>query len=280
MKRFFTKYGLVALAAATTVTVILSLITFFSNNTSLLNNLVGMAAAPFRSASAAVAQWVDGKVRYAQEFDALKEENQELKNQLAEMEEQLRQAERDSEENQRLRELLDLREQRRDLSDMEAATVVERSASNWTSSLTLSKGTAHGVEVGDCAITEEGYLVGIITAAGTNWSTLLTVVDTDSAIGARVFRTGDDAVAHGDFTLMGEGRLKLTYLPADASLLVGDLVVTSGLGDYYPGDLVIGTVEELVIDDTGLAQYAVVKPSAALEDLVQVFIIKSFTIVE
>ena len=62
--------------------------------------------------------------------------------------------------------------------------------------------------------------------------------------------------------------------------MVGDLVVTSGLGGYYPSGLVIGSVEELVVDEGGLAQSAVLRPSARLEDLVQVFIIKSFEIVE
>ena len=280
MKRFFTKYGLLALAAATMVAVTLSLITFFSSNTNVLENIVGVVTSPFRSASAAVAEWVDGKLRYASEFDALKEENQALRTQIAEMEEQLRQAQRDSEVNQRLRELLDLREQRRDLSDFETATVVDRNATNWTASMTLSKGTSSGVEVGDCAITEEGYLVGVISDAGANWSTLLAVTDTDVSIGAQVFRTRDTAVAQGDFTLMQKGRLELTYLPAEANLMVGDLVVTSGLGGYYPSGLVIGSVEELVVDEGGLAQSAVLRPSARLEDLVQVFIIKSFEIVE
>ena len=282
MKRFLTKYGLLALAAATVVAVILSLVTYFSSNTNALENLVGVVASPFRAASAAVAEWVDGKLRYAAEFDALQEENQALKTQIAEMEEELRQARRDSEENQRLRELLDLRERRRDLTDFETATVVERSASNsnWTASMTLSKGTSSGIEVGDCAITEEGFLVGVISDAGTNWSTLLTVVDTDTSIGAQVFRTRDIAVAQGDFALMREGRLTLTYLPAGASLMAGDLVVTSGLGGYYPSGLVIGSVEELVVDEGGLTQSAVLVPSADLEELVQVFVIKSFEIVE
>jgi len=280
VKRFFTKYGLMALAAATAVTVTLSLITFFSSNTNLLENILGTLSAPFRSISTSVAGWVDDKVRFAEEFDTLQEENRELRIRIAEIEEQLRQAQEDSEENRRLRELLELREQRRDLGELEAASVVERGGSNWESTMTLSKGTSSGVEAGDCAITEEGHLVGVITEAGLNWSTLLTVVDTDSSVGARVFRTKEIAVAMGDFSLMGEGRLKLTYLPADASLLAGDLVVTSGIGGYYPGGLVIGSVEELVVDDGGLSQYAVVAPAARLEELEQVFIIKNFNIVE
>ena len=69
-------------------------------------------------------------------------------------------------------------------------------------------------------------------------------------------------------------------LPAGASLMAGDLVVTSGLGGYYPSGLVIGSVEELVVDEGGLTQSAVLVPSADLEELVQVFVIKSFEIVE
>ena len=63
-------------------------------------------------------------------------------------------------------------------------------------------------------------------------------------------------------------------------MLVGDLVVTSGLGGYYPPQLVIGTVESVFTGDDGLAQYAVVTPSMSLEDLTQVFVITSFDIVE
>ena len=76
MRRFFTKHGLMVLAAAAAVMVILSLVTFFSNNTNALTNVVNVIAAPFRSASAAVSGWVDDKVRFAREFDALEEENQ------------------------------------------------------------------------------------------------------------------------------------------------------------------------------------------------------------
>ena len=94
-----------------------------------------------------------------------------------------------------------------------------------------------------------------------------------------VFRTEDIGVAEGDFSLMSEGRLKLSYLPAGCTLLNGDLVTTSGLGGYYPSGLVIGTVEEVRLDDSGSTQYAVVAPSADFDALSQVFVVKSFEIV-
>ena len=87
-------------------------------------------------------------------------------------------------------------------------------------------------------------------------------------------------MARGDFSLMGQNRLQLAYLDADASPQVGDLVVTSGLGGYYPSQLVIGTVDEVMTDDDGLAQYAVLMPAVDLSALSQVFVITDFSIVE
>ena len=98
-------------------------------------------------------------------------------------------------------------------------------------------------------------------------------------LGAQVFRTKDLALAVGNFTLMEEERLRLELLPAGCQLLTGDLVQTSGLGGYYPSGLVIGTVEEILVDDSGAAAYAILTPAADLSSLTEVFVIKSFDVV-
>lgn len=279
MKRLLTKYGVIVLSLAVVIAVILSVMAYFSTSASALPNVAGIIASPFRSAGAAITETVSGWVDYFTEFDALKEENEQLKLEIADMEDAIRQAEKDSDENERLRKLLDLREQRRDLH-FESARIVESDSSNWESILTVNKGTAQDVAVGDCVVTEAGYLVGVVTEAGLNWSTIRTILDSDTSIGATVFRSGQNAVAQGDFALMGQNRLMLGYLGASPDVVAGDLVVTSGLGDYYPSQLVIGTVESVSTGDDGLAQYAVITPSMSLEDLTQVFIITSFDIVE
>ena len=71
----------------------------------------------------------------------------------------------------------------------------------------------------------------------------------------------------------------LDYLPADCQLLGGDLVETSGLGGYFPSGLVIGSVEEVQVDDSGASAYAIIKPSVDFDALTEVFIIKDFDIV-
>ena len=279
MKRLLPKYGVIVLSLAVVIAVILSVMAYFSTSAAPLPNVAGIIASPFRSAGAAITETVSGWVDYFTEFDALKEENEQLKLEIAEMETAIRQAEKDSEENERLRKLLDLREQRRDLH-FESARIVESDSSNWESVLTVNKGTAQDVAVGDCVVTEAGYLVGVVTDAGLNWSTIRTILDSDTSIGATVFRSGQNAVAQGDFALMGQDRLMLNYLGADPDVVAGDLIVTSGLGDYFPSQLVIGTVESVSTGDDGLAQYAVITPSVSLDDLTQVFIVTSFDIVE
>ena len=216
---------------------------------------------------------------YTYEYDALKAENEKLKLQIAEMEEAIRQAQYNETENKRLRDLLALSQQRREF-EFESATIVSRSSSNWSATITLSKGSANGVETDDCVVTETGVLVGMVVEVGTNWATVITTIDPDAEMGALIFRTSQAAIAEGDFELMGTGKLKLTYLPEDSQLLSGDLIVTSGRGGILPSGLIIGTVDEIRTDVSGLTNYAVITPSVDTGSLTQVFIIKSFDIVE
>ena len=279
MKKRFSGRGVWILAAAALIAVTLSVLSHFSSTSTVLHNAAGVAASPFRAAAESVRRWVEDKKKYYQDYSDLLAENQALREEVAELRAGARQAEHDREENVLLRRLTGLREQRRDF-EFEAATVLERSTNNWTRTLTLNRGTAHGVAVNNVAVSSEGYLVGVVTEAGLNWCTVQTVTDTDTELGARLFRTGDAVIAEGDFTLMRQNRLKVTYLPADTALLVGDYIVTSGLGGYYPSDLVIGTVESVEADDNGLAQYAVLAPMLEFDALTELFLIKSFDIVE
>ena len=279
MKKFFSRYGVWFLAVAAVFAVLLSVLSYFSSTSSVLRNAAGVVASPFRAAASGVSGWFEDKRHYYQDYSDLLAENKALREEVAELRAGAQQAELDREENARFRELIGLREQRRDFV-FESAKVLERSVSNWTRTVTLGKGTVHGVAVNNVVVSSEGYMIGVVTEAGANWCTVQTVIDTDTELGALLFRTGDVVIAEGDFALMHENRLKVTYLPADTALLVGDYIMTSGLGGYYPSNIVIGTVESVEVGDNGIAQYAVLKPLVDFNELTEVFIIKSFDIVE
>ena len=149
MREFLEKYGLRLLIITTACAVLISVLSFVSATSGFLQNAVGVLTYPFRSAVTAVATWAEDKQRYYKDYSDLIAENEALRERVAELERDARQAEADREENALLRELLELREQRRDLT-FESAAVIDRESTNWTSALTLNRGTAWRKTTGWC----------------------------------------------------------------------------------------------------------------------------------
>ena len=265
MKDFFRRNGILILIAAVLLALVTAVVSALLGGTAdPLSNLANLITTPIRNGINAVVNWTGERYSDAFEQEQLKQENEELKQRVAELEQMEREYEAALQENARYRDLLDLRPSERSFDELESATVTARDASNWSSTLTLSKGSAHGV----------------VAAVGTNWCTVRTLVDADTEMGGQIARTGGAAILEGDFALMGEGKLKLTFLPENSQLMSGDLVTTSGRGGVYPSGLPAGHVEEVRTDASGVTQYAVLVPETDLDSLKQVFIIKDFTIVE
>lgn len=162
--------------------------------------------------------------------------------------------------------------------DLETTTIISWGASNWTSTFTINKGKSSGIDIGDCIITENAYLVGQVIELSDYTAKARTIIDPSLNIGALLDRTGIPAIASGDFEAMKNGNLKLTYIPEGAATANGDIITTSGKGQTIPKGLVIGKVIDAAIDSSGLSRFAIIKPSATLNGLSQVFVIKSFNV--
>lgn len=280
MKDFFRNNGAWILLIAVLLTAILSIFSaLFGGLTDPLANLWGVLTSPIREISNRFVTWSEGVYNYSFRYEQLEEEKAALEKRVAELEVQAADGALAVQENQRLKELLELKERRPEF-DFEAAAVTSRSSSNWESLFTISKGSIHDVAPGDCVINEHGALIGIVTEVGVNWSTVQTIVDVNTDLGGLVPRTDSTAIAEGDFSLMLEGKLKLTYLPEDTQLIAGDLVLTSGMNGTYPPGLVIGSIQELKMEPSGMNQYAILVPKADLDAVKQVFVIRDFQMVE
>lgn len=279
MRDFFRQNGWLLLIIAFLLSVLIGVGAAVTGGSDPLSNAVNTVTAPVRSGVSAVLDWAEGVYDYVFRYAEMQTELDDLRARVAELEDEVRQAQDAVQENELLRDALDLKQKRRDFV-LESAKVTARSSSNWESNLTLSKGTSAGVELGDCVITGTGVLVGVVTEVGLNWSTVSTLINTGLEMGGIVTRTYSAGILEGDFALMAEGKLKLSYLPSSAQLVSGDEVLTSGKGEVYPSGLVVGQVEGVFTDPSGQSRYAVVVPSADLEELIQVFIIKDFDIVE
>ena len=280
MKDFLKENGILILVIAILLAALMLVASIFlGGQADPLSNAVHFITTPFRNGAAAVADWVEEKYSDHFETEVLREENERLKQALADMEELAREGEAASKENERLRNLLGLRGKRRDL-EFESATVTARSGSAWEVTFTISKGSDMGIERGDCVVDDYGNLVGVISEVGINYATVAAVTDSSTDMGGMVERTDVAAILEGDFTLMGEGKLMFSYLSERDELAVGDTVLTSGRGGVYPQGLVVGTVESLHTDVSGMSRYAVIVPRADIGGVRQVFVIKSFEIVE
>ncbi len=280
MKDFLRQNGMLLLVIALLASILIGIAGFvLSGEADPLSNIVNTVISPVRGGVAAAADWVEGAYNYVLRRGEMEAELDALRIQVGELQEKVRQGEEASRENEQLRDLLGLQARRRDFV-FEAAKVTARSTSNWESTLTINRGTYGGVEAGDCVITETGVLVWIVDKVGLNWSTVSTIINTDTEICGIVTRTYSAGVLEGDFSLMNEGKLKLNYLPEGAQLVTGDEVLTSGRGEVFPSGLEVGRVEGVFTDPSGQTRYAVVAPSVALDSLIEVFVIKDFEITE
>ena len=244
-----------------------------------LQNAAGVIKAPMQKVLSSAVNWFNSIYGYLYDYDSLMAENESLRSQLADAQKSARDGIAASEENVRLRRLLELREQHTDY-EMESAKVVLWSSSNWSSSFTISKGEDSGIELGDPVITEYGAVVGQITELGETWATVSTLIDVEMSVGAFVGAAGNSGMVVGEYGYMKDKLAKLTYLADGAQIYVGDDVLTSGSGGAFPAGLVIGTLTNVQTEAGGQIEYGIVKPQCELDSLVQVFIIKSYKVVE
>lgn len=277
MKEFLKKKGSIVIAAAVLLSIVLGVTAHSISGTSFASGAVNAVMRPIGSGVAVLADFFEEIYGYMFKFDRLKTENEELKTRVAKLEEQVRENSAAVDENGRLRELLKLKEKHSDF-ELETTKIISWGASNWTSTFTINKGSNSGIELYDCIVTENSYLVGQIIEVNANNALARTIIDPNMSAGALIDRTGIAAVASGYFEYMTKGNLKLTFIPNGATIVNGDVITTSGKGQSIPKGLVIGKVVDAGFEASGQTQYAVLQPMVEISGLSQVFVIKSFNI--
>lgn len=238
--------------------------------------VVNTLLTPVSAVCADIGDGIRGISAYITEFDAIKEENERLRAQLASMEDKIREAELTLEENAFLSEFLSLKENHADYRFLKCE-IVAADESGYRRTLTLNAGTGEGAAVGYPVITASG-VVGRITEVGSNWAKAEPITELSSAVGAYVERSGSMGIAEGSYLYREEGKLVLTYLDTDADIAVGDRIRTSGVNSYYPRGLLLGEVTEILTDPATAARSAVITPLVSLSGLRDVMVLTDFAI--
>ena len=274
MKDFFRNNGGLLLLASVLLAAVVTVGAYILGYDPL-SGALELLSTPFRAASSAIANWTQDQYGRAFSYDQLAAENEALRQRVAELEKDAIAGQDAARENERMKDLLGLAEERPELQYRDAE-VVRRSSSNWSSDLTINRGSTGGVKVNDCVIDQYGHLIGVVTQADLNSSVVTTILDPTLEVGGRVARTDEDAILEGDFTLMLDGLVRLSYIPEQAKLVTGDQVITSGLGGIYPSGLAVGSIRSLTVEEDGITRYAQVEPAADIAGVRSVSVIVEY----
>ena len=273
MKQMFTKRVRNVLIAAVVLTVVLT-IAAGTLDFKLPDVAVKTVLQPLRSGAQALTRQAEGIYNYLFSYEALEERVRQLEAENAQLREEVRAAATLTREVERLTAALGLKNQREDFKLLDAY-ISSWDSGDWSKRCTINKGSPAGVKEGQCVITANGEVVGLVTEVGLDYAVVKTVLDSSLEISATIAASGYNGMVQGGYATGEEGYLRMNYLPSGAVICNHDQVVTAG-STLYPRDLVLGSVIDAGFDETGVAKFAILEPAADFGSLEQVFVLTSY----
>jgi rod shape-determining protein MreC len=255
--------------------IILGVIIYLSSNGLLLSftqKVLGTVTLPFQKATSAVGknfdEWADRNLR----IDKIIEENEKLKQQIIELQKKQIDYDRIKLENDEYKKLFNSSQIRQDY-EFAQANVIARDWSDKFYSFTIDKGKKDGIKNKDVVISSDG-LVGIVIDCSERFSKVSTILSPGINVGALAGESREVCVVNGSTDMSKDGLCMAKYLSEQTNLKSGDIVFSSGYGTIFPQELLIGTVDSVEFDNSGNYKYATIKPSANIQDVKIVFVIK------
>src|SRR3546814_7256316 len=184
--------------------------------------------------------------------NSIEQQNAALKQQQFVLAAQLSKMEALAAENRRLRELLASSAQLGD--QVLVAEIIAVNQDPYRHQITLNRGSRDGVYRGQALVDAYGIMGQIVDVAPNTCKALL-VTDPDHGIPVEINRTGLQTIAVG---LGDERGLRLPFLPSNADIKNGDLLVSSSLGGRFPAGYPVGKVYDVkpVAGETFMEAYA------------------------
>jgi rod shape-determining protein MreC len=202
-----------------------------------------------------------------QSHEALLSQNQALKKELFDLRARQLRYQALEAENNRLRSLLASSAALK--QRVLVGEVLETSQDPYQQQMLINRGSDSSVYRGQSVVDAWGVM-GQVTRVAPTSSTVLLITDPDSGLPVEINRTGLQTIAVG----RGIGRaLVLPYLPGNADVRVGDVLVTSGLGGRFPPGYPVGTIQSLRHPPGESFMEAIARPAAHLDRGRQVLLV-------
>lgn len=196
---------------------------------------------------------------YFSSLSAMQKENRGLKEQQIANAHTLQQVQQLSAENSHLRKLLSANERLTVKSVMTEILYDARDA--FTRKIIVDRGTSHGVSPGQPVIDDVG-VVGQVTRVFPFTSEVTLLTDKDQAIPVQVVRSGLRSIAYGQGH---SGSLDLRFMPANADIQNGDMLITSGIDGVYPAGLSVAKVTQVDRKSSDAFARIVCQPLAGID---------------
>jgi len=262
-----------ALGTIITVIILIVLVVLTNVNRDNLSYAEGFATSiimPIQNAFTMLKHKVTGDTEFFTNLDTLKKENEELKKRNEELETQVRELEVLKAENSKLQEYANLTEKYQEYETI-PAYVIDRDVSNYSSNIVINAGSKQGIEKNMTVIADKG-LVGHVISVTENSAKVQVIVDSASSVSAMISTSEESIICKG--SVEDDRNLNASYISTSAELLVGDSVVTSGIGGIYPKGITIGTIKQIINTQNITDRYAIVETAVDFSKLFTVLVIK------
>ena len=172
-------------------------------------------------------------------------------------------------ENSRLREILNAATRLE--HKVEIARIISANINPYRHTIVINKGDKDGIHAGQVIVDTDGVM-GQILYTNFLTSEAILISDADHALPVQINRNGLRTI------LLGSGsytNLNAPYIPNNADIKIGDLLVTSGLGGKFPAGYPVGTINSIVRNPSEQFSNVTAKPIALLNQAREVMLIKA-----
>lgn len=229
---------------------------------------------PIVSTATAISGWAERTLDAFLNAEKYRDENEMLQEKLTEIYLQIIDKDKTDEENEQLREMLEIAKENDDYEWSAPCSVIARNANDVFGSFTIDKGSSDGIELHDPVFTKIG-LVGYITEISPHYAVVTTILSPEISIGVITADKKVVGIVENDILYSADGRCLMSYISKVSEIADGDIVITSG-GAVFPAGIMVGTVETVYSDANGLTLHAVIKPAENVFNVTNVFVVTDF----
>ena len=208
-------------------------------------------------------------------IDDVMDRNEQLEAENAELRQQMVDYDRIKAENDAYKALARIQDTNSEASYV-SAFVIGRDPLDEFGGFKLDQGSTDGVAVNDAIISDRGYLLGVVVEVDATSCKVMTILHPSFNAAGVISRTRENGIITGSADYAADGQCVLTNLDRATEARKGDQVITTGLGGVFPANLLVGTVQEVVPEQSGKSSSAVILPGADPRTVKHVFIVTEY----